>query len=272
MTRRRRRGLRGRFDVLDLDGDQGMEALRAVCPSLPPSTRGRWRTGGEGCICPPPPASATGSSSCPGWTGGAGALIVAPPSQHASGTCYAWARPLTAASPEVPAGLRRLPPPGRGERWILAGLVVEVLMVERRDAHCLPLVPVAECAASCAIEPALVFPCFAIHPRGLVRAPSGEQRTGVPRRFVVSQERTRGKAIGPCRSGSAWIPCCRLGRAAGTSWRRHSGRISAKEIQQRLRCAAPLSLLAEMVRSASNCRSAEKGSSGGNQDDHDVRL
>ena len=25
-----------------------------------------------------------------------------------------------------------------------------------------------------------------------------------------------------------------------------------------------------MVRSASNCRSAEKGSSGGNQDDHDV--
>jgi len=101
---------------------------------------------------------------------------VAPPSQHASGTCYTWARPLTAASPEVPAGLRRLPPPGRGERWILAGLVVEVLMVERRDAHCLPLVPVAECAASCAIEPALVFPCFAIHPRGLVRAPSGEQR------------------------------------------------------------------------------------------------
>ena len=38
---------------------------------------------------------------------------MAPPSQHASGHRYRWVRPLTAALPEVPAGLRRLlaPPP-----------------------------------------------------------------------------------------------------------------------------------------------------------------
>ena len=46
------------------------------------------------------------------WRGRHG-LIVAPPSQHASGHHYPWVRPLTATLPEVPAGLRRLlaPPP-----------------------------------------------------------------------------------------------------------------------------------------------------------------
>jgi Bifunctional DNA primase/polymerase, N-terminal len=46
------------------------------------------------------------------WRGRDG-LIVAPPSQHASGAPYTWIWPLTAALPEVPAALRRLlaPPP-----------------------------------------------------------------------------------------------------------------------------------------------------------------
>jgi hypothetical protein len=46
---------------------------------------------------------------------GQGGLIVAPPSQHTSGTRYTWVRSLTAALPEVPAGLRRLlAPPSAG--------------------------------------------------------------------------------------------------------------------------------------------------------------
>jgi hypothetical protein len=45
------------------------------------------------------------------WRGRDG-LIVAPPSQHASGHPYRWVRTLTTTLPEVPAGLRRrLAPP-----------------------------------------------------------------------------------------------------------------------------------------------------------------
>jgi hypothetical protein len=44
---------------------------------------------------------------------------VAPPSQHTSGHRYIWARPLTAALPEVPAGLRRLLAPPSAERTTL---------------------------------------------------------------------------------------------------------------------------------------------------------
>jgi Bifunctional DNA primase/polymerase, N-terminal len=105
-----------RFDVLDLDGDQGVEALRAALQIAP------WEH--------PGPVARTGSG---GWhllyapTGlgnrvrllagvdwrGRGGLIVASPSRHATGRRYTWVRPLTAALPEVPAGLRRLlaPPP-----------------------------------------------------------------------------------------------------------------------------------------------------------------
>jgi hypothetical protein len=52
------------------------------------------------------------------WRGRDG-LIVAPPSQHTSGTRYTWVRPLTAALPEVPAALRRLLAPPATARTTL---------------------------------------------------------------------------------------------------------------------------------------------------------
>jgi hypothetical protein len=52
------------------------------------------------------------------WRGRNG-LIVAPPSQHATGQRYAWVRPLTATPPEVPAGLQRLLAPPPAERTTL---------------------------------------------------------------------------------------------------------------------------------------------------------
>jgi Bifunctional DNA primase/polymerase, N-terminal len=108
-----------RFDVLDLDGEQGMEALRAVLSIAPWEHPGPVaRTGGGGWHLL---YAATGLGNrvklAPGvdWRG-RGGLIVAPPSEHASGTRYRWVRPLTAMLPEVPAGLLRLlasPPAAR---------------------------------------------------------------------------------------------------------------------------------------------------------------
>jgi Bifunctional DNA primase/polymerase, N-terminal len=105
-----------RFDVLDLDGDQGVEALHAALKIAPWEHPGPGaRTGGGGWhLLYAPTGLGNRVKLAPGvdWRGRDG-LIVAPPSQHASGTCYAWVRPLTATLPKVPAGLRRLlaPPP-----------------------------------------------------------------------------------------------------------------------------------------------------------------
>jgi hypothetical protein len=105
-----------RFDVLDLDGDLGVEALRAALSIAPPEHPGPVaRTGGGGwhlLYVPTGLGNRVGLLSGGDWRGRHG-LIVAPPSRHASGSSYTWARPLTAALPEVPAGLRRLlaPPP-----------------------------------------------------------------------------------------------------------------------------------------------------------------
>jgi Bifunctional DNA primase/polymerase, N-terminal len=105
-----------RFDVLDLDGDLGVEALRAVLSIAPSEHPGPVaRTGGGGWhLLYRPSGLGNRVGLLPGvdWRGRDG-LIVAPPSRHASGTPYAWVRPLTATLPEVPAGLRRLlaPPP-----------------------------------------------------------------------------------------------------------------------------------------------------------------
>jgi len=105
-----------RFDVLDLDGVQGVEALRAALQIAPwehPGPVARTGAGGWHLLYAP-----TGLGNrvglLPGvdWRG-RGGLIVAPPSWHASGGRYTWFRPLTAVLPAVPEGLRGLlaPPP-----------------------------------------------------------------------------------------------------------------------------------------------------------------
>jgi Bifunctional DNA primase/polymerase, N-terminal len=105
-----------RFGVLDLDGEQGVEALRAVLSITPTEHPGPVaRTGGGGWhLLYAPTGLGNRVKFLPGvdWRG-RGGLIVAPPSQHASGHRYTWVRPLTASLPAVPAGLRRLlaPPP-----------------------------------------------------------------------------------------------------------------------------------------------------------------
>jgi hypothetical protein len=104
-----------RFHVLDLDGTQGVEALRAILSIAPAEHPGPVaRTGGGGWhLLYRPSGLGNRVGLAPGvdWRG-RGGLIVAPPSRHASGRRYSWVRPLTAALPEVPAGLlRRLAPP-----------------------------------------------------------------------------------------------------------------------------------------------------------------
>jgi hypothetical protein len=105
-----------RFDVLDLDGDQGVEALRAVLSITPTEHPGPVaRTGGGGWhLLYAPTGLGNRVGVLPGmdWRG-RGGLVVAPPSRHASGHRYRWVRPLTATLPEATARLRRLltPPP-----------------------------------------------------------------------------------------------------------------------------------------------------------------
>jgi hypothetical protein len=97
-----------RFDVLDLDGEQGEEALRTLLSIAPTEHPGPVaRTGGEGWhLLYVPTGLGNRVGLLPGvdWRGRHG-LIVAPPSRHTSGTRYTWVRPLTAALPEVPAAL-----------------------------------------------------------------------------------------------------------------------------------------------------------------------
>jgi Bifunctional DNA primase/polymerase, N-terminal len=111
-----------RFDVLDLDGTQGVEALRAVLSIAPwehPGPVARSGAGGWHLLY-----ARTGLGNrvglLPGvdWRG-RGGLIVAPPSRHACGGCYRWQRPLTAALPEVPDRLRRLLAPPLATRTTL---------------------------------------------------------------------------------------------------------------------------------------------------------
>ena len=86
----------------------------------------------------------------------------------------------------------------RVQQWLLAGLVVEVLKVERRDTHWLPPRPSCRMGRNLRHEPALVFPCFAMHPRGLGRrvlwassAPEG------PGASSCRESGTREMATGP---------------------------------------------------------------------------
>jgi Bifunctional DNA primase/polymerase, N-terminal len=111
-----------RFDGLDLDGEQGVEALRAALSIQPLEHPGPVaRTGGGGWhLFYRPTGLGNRVGLLPGvdWRGRSG-LIVAPPSRHASGRRYTWVRPLTAALPEVPDGLRRRLAPPAAQRTTL---------------------------------------------------------------------------------------------------------------------------------------------------------
>jgi bifunctional DNA primase/polymerase-like protein len=111
-----------RFDVLDLDGPQGVEALRAVLSITPTEHPGPVaRTGGGGwhlLYRPTGLGNRVGLLAGVDWRGRDG-LVVAPPSRHASGHRYTWVRPLTATLPEVPARLRRMLAPPAAARTTL---------------------------------------------------------------------------------------------------------------------------------------------------------
>jgi hypothetical protein len=107
-----------RFDVADVDGPEGVEALRAVLQNAPAALGGGplARSGGEGWHLL---FAATGLGSPGGilagvdWRGQGGYVLVAP-SRHVSGSRYRWVRPLGLELPEAPAALRALlAPPGR---------------------------------------------------------------------------------------------------------------------------------------------------------------
>jgi Bifunctional DNA primase/polymerase, N-terminal len=105
-----------RFDVLDLDGPEGVEALRAVLSQRNPIEHAGpvVRTGGGGwhlLYAPTGLGNRVGLLPRMDWRG-QGGLVVAPPSRHGSGGRYVWVRPLTAELPTVPAELHaRLVPP-----------------------------------------------------------------------------------------------------------------------------------------------------------------
>ncbi len=140
-----------RFDVLDLDHTEGVEALRAALQIAPwehPGPVARTGSGGWHLLYAPTGyGNRVGLLAGVDWRG-RGGLIVAPPSRHATGGRYAWVRPLTATLSTVPVGLRRLltPPPaprttlapaprpaggdgGRAERYARAALVREAARV-----------------------------------------------------------------------------------------------------------------------------------------------
>jgi hypothetical protein len=109
-----------RFDVLDLDGPEGIEALRALVSQRDPREHPGpvVRTGGGGwhlLYAPTGLGNRVGLRPGVDWRG-RGGVIVAPPSVHASGRAYRWVRPLGPELPAVPEGLRRLLAPPRVER------------------------------------------------------------------------------------------------------------------------------------------------------------
>jgi hypothetical protein len=114
----------GSFDVADVDGPQGVEALRAIL-SQAGGVRGSGplaRSGGRGWHvlfaptglgCQPPTSAAGEVVAGVDWRGRGGYVLVWP-SRHPSGGRYRWVRPLGLELPEVPATLRALlTPPAR---------------------------------------------------------------------------------------------------------------------------------------------------------------
>ncbi len=106
------------FDVLDVDGEAGLAALRQFARTVDLRLHGPLvATGGggwhywfapTGLGCRPPRGLAHID-----WRGIGGAVL-APPSRHASGGTYRWVRSLDQAPlPEAPAALRALLAPDR---------------------------------------------------------------------------------------------------------------------------------------------------------------
>jgi hypothetical protein len=136
------------FDVCDLDGPEGMEALRAALSQRHPAEHVGpvARTGGGGWhLLYAPTGLGNRVGLLPGldWRG-RGGVIVAPPSRHASGQPYQWVRPLQAVLPAVPDELRRLLAPplpatrpqrmlpaGRAGAWARGALAAECATVAR---------------------------------------------------------------------------------------------------------------------------------------------
>jgi Bifunctional DNA primase/polymerase, N-terminal len=101
----------GPFDVLDVDGPAGVQALRRLaCDLHLPGPV--VRTGGGGWHYW---VAATGYGNAQPIRGlervdwrGRGGYVVAPPSRHGSGARYRWLRPLAGELPQAPAALREL--------------------------------------------------------------------------------------------------------------------------------------------------------------------
>jgi hypothetical protein len=146
-----------RFDVLDLDGPAGVEALRAAFIQRGPAEHPGpvARTGGGGWhLLYAPTGLGNRVGLLPGvdWRG-RGGVVVAPPSRHASGRAYRWVRPLAIELPSVPDELRRLlappkpatlptadVPTGRAGAWARGAL--------EREAHAVATAPAHTCNAT----------------------------------------------------------------------------------------------------------------------------
>jgi hypothetical protein len=139
-----------RFDVLDLDGPAGVAALRAFAaehgvrlPDRGPVVRsGREQAGWHYYLAPAGLPRRTGVLEGVDYQA-LGGYVVAPPSRHATGQRYAWARDLGHPLPALPAPLyarlaerahpaRSTPAPlrvrqdGPGDPWARSALVREL--------------------------------------------------------------------------------------------------------------------------------------------------
>jgi hypothetical protein len=107
-----------RFDVADVDRQEGVEALRAVLRNAGGLREAGplARTGGGGWhLLFAPTGAGSPGDILPGvdWRGQGGYVLVWP-SVHPSGRRYRWVRPLSLALPEAPPALRALlVPPAR---------------------------------------------------------------------------------------------------------------------------------------------------------------
>jgi hypothetical protein len=105
-------------DVLDVDGPAGRAALRRWATQHQLHLQGplvRTGSGWHHYLAPSGAGNRTGLLEGVDWRG-RGGYVVAPPSQHPSGTRYRWLRPLTSDLPAAPGPLHNLLLPAREQR------------------------------------------------------------------------------------------------------------------------------------------------------------